>query len=183
MIDIISSLDTRVLESLYTHRDFYTTNFLLGVSEMGGAILICSLAVCISIFLASQKRYAYLAGFVVSSLGGVGSMYTLKHLIQRARPPVAYQAYIESGFSLPSGHATIATAFYGFCIYLIWHLVPPSTFRTFLTLGLGALIMSIAFSRLYLGVHYLSDVIAGLFLGGIFVWLGITIFRKLENRG
>ena len=179
-MQFISSLDVRVLETLYAYRDLTAVDIFIGVSELASALFIGGLIFCIGIILILRGRYAYLLGLVVSSLGGAGSMFLLKELIERIRPPVMYQAYIENGFSLPSGHATIAAAFYGFCIYLLWRLVPSLIWRTMAILGLGTLIAGIAFSRLYLGGHYLSDVIAGLILGGIFVWIGIAVVRRLE---
>lgn len=181
-MNFISSLDTRILEILYAYRDLHTVNFFVGVSEAGSVLFVVGLVICVAILLVTRGYYAYLLGLVVSSLGSAGIMYVLKHLIERARPPVSYQAYIESGFSLPSGHATIAAAFYGFCIYLIWNLFPPSLSRTLATVGIGIVISGIAFSRLYLGVHYMSDILAGLLLGGIFVWIGVAVVRISEKR-
>ncbi len=182
MVSLVSAIDARTLEFLYAHRDLYAVNTFLGVSAVGDAVFVAGLVVCIAIVLMLRRHYAYLLGLFVSTSGAAASMYTLKHLIERARPPLEYQAYIETGFSLPSGHATIATVMYGFCIYMVWRLIPPSLLRTIAVYGLFVLIAAIVFSRLYLGVHYLSDVLAGVALGGIFVWIGIIIVQKFENK-
>lgn len=84
----------------------------------------------------------------------------LKFIIQRPRP-VEYRLVEEKGFSFPSGHSMASTAFYGFLIYLIYKKVKNKYLKIGLITFLTLLIFSIGVSRIYLGVHYTSDVLAG----------------------
>ena len=104
-------------------------------------------------------------------------------MVHRARPGEAYQAYVETGYAFPSAHATLSAALYGSLIYLAVRMMPPGYIRTATVSGLALLIALIAFSRLYLGVHYLSDVHGGLILGGAFIYLGAAFVRKFDRRG
>ncbi len=182
MMSFISSLDTRVLDTLYANRDLDTVNIFIGITESGDKLFVGGLIASLVLFFALRRKYAYLAGLLVSAVGAAATTYALKILIERARPGIAYQAYIESGFSFPSGHATVAMAFYGFCIFLVYRMVASALWRNLATLFLILLIAGIAFSRLYLGVHYLSDVLVGLVVGGMFALLGIAIVKRYERK-
>ncbi len=86
--------------------------------------------------------------------------FTLKQIIQRPRP-IEHRIIDESGYSLPSGHSMVSMAFYGFLIYLIDKNVKNKYLKITLMIVLSLLIISIGASRIYLGVHYTSDVLAG----------------------
>lgn len=86
--------------------------------------------------------------------------YTLKQILQRPRP-TEFRIIDESGYSLPSGHSMVSMAFYGYLIYLVYKNIKNKYIRISLITFLSILIVSIGISRIYLGVHYTSDVIAG----------------------
>ncbi len=183
MISFIGLLDTRILEYLFAHRDLTTTLWFIGTTELGSTIFVCGVGLCIGIVLTLRHKFVWAAGLGVSVLGAGAAGLLLKELIHRARPELLYQAYTETGYSFPSGHATVSAAFYGFLMYLAWRMIPSRPWRIAAQVALSLLIVLIAFSRLYLGVHYVSDVIAGLLIGGVFAWLGIVVTKKIEPRG
>ena len=88
---------------------------------------------------------------------------TLKSLLQRPRP-TGFRIINETGYSFPSGHSMISMAFYGFLIYLIYKNAKNKYLKLTLIIILFILIISIGLSRIYLGVHYTSDVLAGFLL-------------------
>ncbi|MSU73785.1 phosphatase PAP2 family protein [Candidatus Kaiserbacteria bacterium] len=182
MSQFITGLDARVLEYLFLHRDITTTLSFIGLTELGSTVFVCGIALCVCLLLVYRRASAPALGLAVSVLGGGATVLLIKEFVRRARPEVAFQAYRETGFSFPSGHATLAVALYGFLIYLAYRMMPAGNKRTALVTAFTVLIAVIIFSRLYLGVHYLSDVIGGLFLGGLFVWLGSAVVRKIESR-
>jgi len=181
MIHFIASLDIRVLDLLYAYRNLTITDVFIGFTELGETIFAGGLIVCLVLYFALRRKYAYLAGLLVSAAGATATTLILKQVVARARPDIFYRAYPESGFSFPSGHATIAVAFYGFCIFLVRRLVPNPLWRNAAMAFLTFLILGIAFSRMYLGVHNMSDVVAGLAVGGLFVWIGHRIVMKMER--
>ncbi len=182
MMEYLAGLDTRVLEYLFAHRDISTSLSFIGITELGSTVFVCGLTLCIGIFFVFRHQIPYAIGLAVSVFGAGGTALLLKELLHRARPDITLQAYAETGFSFPSGHATLAAALYGFLIYLIWRMMPPGLVRTASVSALALLIVLVAFSRLYLGVHYLSDVIVGLLLGGAFAYIGSSFVRKVEER-
>jgi undecaprenyl-diphosphatase len=179
MISGILSIDLNVLQTLYAMQSPTVVYVFIWVSELGSSITIAGLSVILALVLAWRRQYALGIGLATCITGSALAVYLLKEFMGRARPDVYYRAIIESGYSFPSGHATLSAAFYGFLIYLAWRMVPSHKRRIVVTALLGALIALISFSRLYLGVHYLSDVVAGFIVGGAFVWLGVIIAQKL----
>ena len=98
----------------------------------------------------------------------------LKTLIQRPRPE-GFRLVVESGFSFPSGHSMAAMAFFGLIVWMVWHYEQDRRQRLLLTVALSAVIVMIGISRIYLGVHYASDVLGG-FCASI-IWL--VFYTKL----
>ena len=100
----------------------------------------------------------------------------IKGLICRERP------CLHPGYSFPSGHTLITMCFYGIVIYLIQHYTRSPFWRTFLSIFFGLIIFMVALSRLWLGVHFLSDVIASVFLGFMFVNLYIILDKFFNHN-
>ena len=100
----------------------------------------------------------------------------LKYTFQRTRP--IDQIVIEKGYSFPSGHSMISMAFYGYFIYLIYKYVKSKKLKWILIVMLEFLIISIGISRIYLGVHYTSDVISGF----LFSIAYLIIFTSFVNK-
>lgn len=98
----------------------------------------------------------------------------LKTLIQRPRPE-GFRLAVESGFSFPSGHSMAAMAFFGLIVWMAWHYEQDRRQRLILTAAFSAVIAMIGISRIYLGVHYASDVLGG-FCASI-IWL--VFYTKL----
>ena len=108
--------------------------------------------------------------------------YTLKQIVQRPRP-IEYRIIDESGYSLPSGHSMVSMAFYGYLIYLIYKQIGNKYIKWSLISLLSLLIISIGISRIYLGVHYVSDVIAGFLVAISYLIIYINIINLIvENN-
>ncbi|OGG50631.1 hypothetical protein A3C18_03935 [Candidatus Kaiserbacteria bacterium RIFCSPHIGHO2_02_FULL_54_11b] len=181
MSTFVTSLDQSLLEYLFAHRDLATTLVFINISELGSTIFVCGIGLCIALVLALRHKIAYAIALAVSVLGAGATTLGLKEIVHRARPEAMYQAYIETGYSFPSGHATLAAALYGSLTYFAWRMMPAGYKRNGLVLVFVTLIALIVFSRLYLGLHYLSDVIAGLLVGGVFAWIGSVVAKKIER--
>lgn len=171
---VIAFLKPYVSETMNGIMVFIT---FLGTHEF----LIPANLVLITYFLFIRKHKWYSIKVPVVALGGVLLMFLLKFLFNRPRPliPLLEEA---SGLSFPSGHALMSVSFYGLLIYLVWHNIKrPRWVRWVVMVFLVMLILLIGFSRVYLVVHYASDVIAGFAMGVIWLSLSIWVIRRIEN--
>ena len=107
-------------------------------------------------------------------------MLLLKQLFQRKRPlsPLLKAA---KGLSFPSGHAIMAVTFYGLLIYILQHSITIDWLRYILTILIVLLIFLIGFSRIYLRVHYASDVLGGFIIGLLWLMISLAVLNWLEG--
>ena len=176
----MSGLDTYILELLYSSRSDALVQLLTYVTQFGSTIMIGGLALALGLFLMIRERLSNFAGLCISVMGTIAVVFPLKELVGRARPDVIYQAYLTDGFSFPSGHSSLSLALYGFIVYLAWKNFPR--WRMYVLVGLGTLVALVGFSRLYLGLHFASYVLAGYFIAGIFLLLGILASERLSRH-
>lgn len=133
----------------------------------------------------------------ITDLGGVWTIVALvavaavsaraltslfKAVFARERPTLPDAVGAESSFAFPSGHASAATAFYGALALLVLRSGLPRRVRIAAAFALGLLIAAIAFSRVYLGVHYASDVLAGVLLGAASLAAASEVRRLIARR-
>ncbi len=180
MISSIVALDTAVLSALYAIRDPFLVQAFIWISELARVPTVVGFTAIAVILLAYRKRWALASGLMTSALGGGAAALFLKEVIARARPEKEFAAYMETSYSFPSGHATLVVALYGFLVWMLWDMI-PAQWRKAAIAALGCLIFLIGFSRLYLGVHYLSDVLGGYLVGGFSLWIGTKFVRKLRR--
>ena len=121
-----------------------------------------------------ERSFCYISNLIV--IGGMN--WGIKHIIQRARPDLSLRLVEENGYSFPSGHAMVTTAFYGMIIYYVWNNVKNKLLRNIICAFLLLLIILIAFSRVYLGVHYLSDVIAGSLISVAYLIIAVEFAKR-----
>lgn len=147
-------------------------NFFSWVTHLGDHffIAICFVVLTLILIIKKRKRAALVS---LLSLGGSAFFISfLKNFFGRGRPFGCLLP--DDCLSFPSGHATLAFYFYGLLDYLVFRFLPVSLKSfIFVTLGLGALIALVAVSRLFLGLHYFSDILGGFFLGGSWLLLAI----------
>jgi undecaprenyl-diphosphatase len=132
-----------------------------------------------SYYLFFRKRTWFSIRIVAISLSSLFLMIFLKNFFKRKRP-VSPLLHPVRGKSFPSGHALMSIAFYGMLIYITEHTVQNEWAKSSLVAGLGSLILLIGFSRIYLRVHYTSDVLAGLAIGGGWLFTSLEVIKKLE---
>ena len=126
------------------------------------------------VFKDRLRAFCYISNLVAIS----GLNWTIKHIIQRPRPDVSLRLVEENGYSFPSGHAMITTAFYGLIIFYAWNHVQSKLWRNVICIVFTILIIMIDFSRVYLGVHYLSDVLAGSLISIAYLIVAVEFARK-----
>lgn len=177
-----SPCDIPVAETMNAWRTMGGTHFFIMLSEVAGPTATAGLALMVSLALLVRRRYAILGGLAVALGGATSAWVVLKALIARPRPSVEFASFIEPGYAFPSGHATNAFALGVFAALLIWGHVPKGRLRIIACAFPVALAVFIAFGRVYLGVHYTSDVVAGAVLGTAFGVCGAWVARMLERR-
>lgn len=133
----------------------------------------------VAYFLFIKRHRWYSVKVPVVALSSVMLMFLLKLIFQRDRPltPLLQAA---QGYSFPSGHATMSITFYGLIIFLVWRNKISLWVKWTLTIILAALINFIGVSRVYLRVHYASDVLAGFCVGLMWLLLSLWILKKIE---
>lgn len=144
------------------------------ITNLGGALVLIGITIAILCW-DRQKKYGK---YIVLNLLLVAIVnQTLKFIIQRPRPE-GFRLITETGYSFPSGHSMASTAFYGFLIYLIQKKVQNKRLKMGLTIVLSILIIAIGLSRIYLGVHYASDVCAGFLLSLAYLMIFTNIIKE-----
>ena len=144
------------------------------ITNFGGAIFLITLTVILFILIKNKKiGLSIFSNLVIIT----GLNQLLKRILQRPRP-TEFRIIEETGYSFPSGHSMVSMAFYGYLIYLIYKYVKNKDLKWISIVLLSILICSIGISRIYLGVHYTSDV-----LGGFLISLSyLIVYTLIVNR-
>ncbi len=160
------------------------TNMAVTITQVGSAFVEISLMMVVGGYLLFRLKHKWEAVVLSSSLAGGWLLnMVLKHAFQRTRPDIQHLIEV-GGYSFPSGHAMISTAFYGMLGYLLWLSLRERSKTAWPVIVLTVcLVFFIGVSRVYLGVHFPSDVIAGFAAGGL--WLiaciiGLHTIRKYK---
>ena len=179
--DPLVALDQWVLNNTLYFQTPAVTKFMVIFTwiSANAAITLGSLAVVTYCLL--KKRLDYLATYLFLIGGGSVLVFALKMVIHRQRPVSETPLIHVGGWSFPSGHALMSVVFYGFITYLLFRRTESWRLRLFVIMAAGFIIFLVGLSRIYLQVHYLSDVLAG-YMGGLF-WVsicitGLEIYRK-----
>ena len=175
-------IDTTVMQFADSIRSIPLTVFFEWVTNLGDARTITVVAIALALVLWRHRRFTYKAGFAVALFGSLLTSWLLKHLIERPRPDHALSLISESGYSFPSMHATVSMATYGFLAFVMWRVLRPRSHRAPAVAVLVALIVCIGLSRIYLEVHYFSDIVSGYVIGVLFVWFGVMTTNALSAR-
>jgi undecaprenyl-diphosphatase len=146
----------------------------------GSSINILALISVIVLYFFLHHRSELLL-FIIVLIGSHYLFRLLKEIFHRARPDLHRLIEID-GYSFPSGHATNAITVYGILSFLLWRHVPTRWGRSLLVIFSTIMILTIGFSRIYLGVHYPSDVIAGYFAGGFWLIISIWCFQFIKEK-
>ena len=173
--------DVRIMNLITSFRDLSTAKIFLIFTYLGSWSIVLSLeAIVLAILLLLNKRRLALFSFL-SVIATEGFYNILKLIIHRTRPDAGYSLIPRNGFSFPSGHATVSIVFYGFLGYLIYRMCKKRWQRFFVTIATVAMIYLVGFSRMYLGVHWSSDILAGWAVGLSILILTITLLVERER--
>ncbi|GAB3540634.1 phosphatidylglycerophosphatase PgpB [Pontibacter brevis] len=182
--EVFVQRDTALDEAMFRFADRHTslrnTQIMIAISFFASAeylMVVPPLVVLVFSFFKGMRWFALKVLLIAMSSSILNQV--MKRLFERPRPEVALLE--QSGLSFPSGHAMIGGAFYGVLIYVVWRTVHHRFWRWLLTLFLTLLILLIGYSRIYLKVHYATDVLAGYAMGILWLLLSIYFMRRLEK--
>ncbi|MFC5402139.1 phosphatase PAP2 family protein [Cohnella soli] len=178
----IAWFDDRIIEAVQGRESPMLTSVMKFFSFIGSTLPVVVLTVAamivLYVFLKHRGELLFFAGVVI---GSALLNVALKMLFRRDRPTI-HRLAEETGFSFPSGHSMAAFSLYGVLVFLLWkHADKALTRGLLIVLGLGITLM-IGISRIYLGVHYPSDVIGGYAASLTWLALCIAFYRRRDRR-
>ena len=144
------------------------------ITNFGGAIFLITLTIVLLVLIKNKKiGISIFSNLVIVTILN----QLLKAILQRPRP-TEYRIVEETGYSFPSGHSMVSMAFYGYLIYLIYKYVKNNYIKWISIVLLSILVCSIGISRIYLGVHYTSDVLGGFLISMSYLVIYISAVNK-----
>jgi len=180
--DPLTQFDVALLDWLHARATATGYAVFNAISLLGSPVTLTILALAVALLLAARRELIVLAGWLAAFAGGGLLDVVLKLVIRRPRPPGAAAFLQHFSWSFPSGHAMASLIGYGMLAYvltLLW--IHRRSAQIAVVLGAALLIIAIGFSRLYLGVHYFSDVVGG-YAAGV-LWLSACVSGLEVARG
>ena len=168
------TFDESIYNFLYSLRSTGMDLFMKTITQFGNTIPVIIITLLIMILL-PKKKDMFLVGF--NTIITVSSNQILKHIICRPRPS-HLRLISEGGYSFPSGHAMISICLYGLLIYLVNKFIKNKILKVLLTVLLMLIIICIGLSRIYVGVHYPSDILGGYLLSLAILITNIPLVNK-----
>jgi undecaprenyl-diphosphatase len=161
----LTVMDRNVTQWLHAHVTPFVTTAMLTISVLGDVHAVTTIALCTALLLVWHRHWDRLFILVLTVSGGAVLNVLLKSVFRRGRPTFDNPILVLTAYSFPSGPAMAATLLYGFlAANAVWHLRQWRS-RILVAVVAGVLIVLVGFSRIYLGVRYLSDVLGGMAVG------------------
>jgi membrane-associated phospholipid phosphatase len=182
--DPIVEFDVALANELHAQATPTSTTIYFIISYIGGQGSLIVGGIVAAVFIV-RRQWSSLTFWVITLVGGYILNPVLKNLVARPRPTFTDPFFVEMTYSFPSGHAMISLITFGMFAYFLWLAIPNRYARILISFVSTLLIILVGISRMTLGVHYFSDVVAGFAAGGI--WLGVCIlvhelFRRKQAQ-
>ncbi|MCF8586867.1 phosphatase PAP2 family protein [Gordonia liuliyuniae] len=175
-------VDDTVTDWILSHRGEPWTSFMQFITVWGDTLTLTLVVIGVAVLAWMAGRIDFAAMIVAGSLSGWALMSLLKVIFARDRPPVDDRLIEIGGYSFPSGHSMLSLVVYGLAVIIVHRLYPRVRERAgWLVVG-PVLVALIGFSRVYLGVHWLSDVLFGWLFGAIWVTLCVAVHVQSSRR-
>ncbi len=178
--DLTDAFDQAIIDALRSPMIHDLLFPLRAITELGSTWAVIVAAVVAFAFAAAigPWRHGLIAAITILLASILNAV--LKVAIRRERPELLDPLIVERGFSFPSGHSALGMVAYGILAVLVSRSRLPRPWRTAIVIGLGALVALIGISRVWLGVHFPTDVIAGWVAGGVIVLAFAAITRRVS---
>jgi len=174
--------DAQLSTWLHTHQAPLLTSAMFVVTSLGSSLIASCIAVVFGLYLIRRRRFYWLAAFLSSVYGGMLLNRILKYVFQRPRPHFDDPLLSLSSYSFPSGHTMTATVVFGVLAAYLFATTQNWRRRVVIVLVASFLILLVGFSRIYLGVHYLSDVLGAMAEGLAWLALCLTVVYSFWRR-
>jgi membrane-associated phospholipid phosphatase len=171
------SIDGTVVAWLHTHATGAATLLLSSVTRLGATQVLLAVTLLAALALLVQRRVAHAALMGLALAGGEALNWALKAAFERPRPSFSDPLATAAGFSFPSGHAMVSLTVYGALAFVIAASVGSRRAQLLVLISAVVLVLAIGFSRVYLGVHYATDVLAAYSAG--LAWLTLCALALL----
>jgi membrane-associated phospholipid phosphatase len=175
-------IDLPISAWFHAHTDPLLTQCMLFITHWHSTAGVLVMAAALGIALYRAGHTWWLLALLLSVPGGMLLNVAIKHLVGRARPHFDDPLLTLHTYSFPSGHTAGATVFYGFVtVFLLAHLQDRAT-RVAVVVGAACMVALVGLSRIYLGVHYFTDVVAAVVAGLVWLALCLQAVRELRRR-
>jgi membrane-associated phospholipid phosphatase len=175
------NIDLKIFDLVKSHTNDRNTKVMSAITVLAKhQFLIPANLSLVYYFLFIRKHTWFSIRVAAIALSSLGLMFFFKYLFKRKRPqpPLLRPA---KGLSFPSGHAIMSVTFYGLLIYIISQTQKNKPVKWSLIISLIVLIQLIGFSRIYLRVHYASDVAAGYIIGLLWLLISLDLLKRIED--
>ena len=173
--NVFSNMDIKIYDFIISFKSEFNTYFFKIITFLCSIKFIALMCIISILLTLIKKDKSYLLIILVTLVSSVVNLI-IKNIIRRDRPDKINWLITESNFSFPSGHSMMATVFYGFLTYLLYRSNLNKSVKIIILVLF--LILLIGISRIYLGVHYTSDVIGGFLWGSTLLILIIVLTKK-----
>jgi undecaprenyl-diphosphatase len=178
----IASFDSSLISWIQGWENAGLTSVMKGLSWFGTTLPTTIFSILIALFLYFVLRHRWeVILFIVVMAGSTLLNHILKAAFRRERPDL-HRLAEEASYAFPSGHAMASFALYGIVAYLLWRHIGSFAGRIILIAVCAAMFLGIGISRIYLGVHYPSDVIGGYLASGLWLALSIAVFGRWAGK-
>lgn len=159
------------------------TGFMLLITHWHSVLGVSVMAAAMGVLLYWRQQPDWLRLLILSVAGGMLLNAALKHVFHRSRPHFDHPLVTLDSYSFPSGHTAAATLFYGFLMLLLLRRPGQSAARrSAIVAGAVSMVLLVATSRVYLGAHYLSDVLAAMLEGVLWLTLSVALVRVCQRH-
>lgn len=173
----IEPLDNATSSFIISIRSPELTNTMNIITNISGSY---ALIVFTTLFIILIKKKKYPLAITINLIAVFITSQLAKAIVERDRP--LDMLVSAPGYSYPSGHSMVGLAYFSFLSYLVIKYIPNKIVKIILPIIFTITILLVGFSRIYLGVHYLSDVLAGFLLGAIYLIIFINIYPLEEQK-
>lgn len=178
----LTVIDGHVSAWFYANHLPWVTQFMFFVTHWHSQTGVLLMTAALGAWMLRRRELYWCSALLLTVPGGMGLNILLKYLFQRPRPQFDEPLLTLATYSFPSGHASAATLFYGLLLAYVVRSTPDRRIWMLAAAGASLMVLLVATSRVYLGAHYLSDVMAAIAEGCLWLTICITAISTLRRR-